>query len=96
MPDLTRALVQRHALGRADAYDAALLDIAQDHLMVAFKGRCVEEHGGVHAREGTRPVDGGGYSQTALRVAPRGRRSSNSWMRLSPVISGRFITSAVA
>lgn len=33
MPGLTRALVERHALGRADAYDAALLDVAQDHLL---------------------------------------------------------------
>lgn len=33
MAGLTRALVARHALGRADAYDAALLDIAQDHLL---------------------------------------------------------------
>jgi len=30
---LTRSLVTRHALGRADAYDAALLDVAQDHLL---------------------------------------------------------------
>lgn len=30
---LTRALVARHALGRAEAYDAALLDVAQDHLL---------------------------------------------------------------
>jgi predicted nucleotidyltransferase component of viral defense system len=33
VPGLTRALVERHALGRADAYDAALLDVAQDHLL---------------------------------------------------------------
>ena len=33
MAELTRALVTRHALGRGDAYDAALLDIAQDHLL---------------------------------------------------------------
>ncbi|MGH8995706.1 MAG: nucleotidyl transferase AbiEii/AbiGii toxin family protein [Acidimicrobiales bacterium] len=35
MPTLTlnRALVARHAAGRADAYDAALLDVAQDHLL---------------------------------------------------------------
>lgn len=33
MPGLTRSLVTRHALGRADAYDAALLDVAQDHLL---------------------------------------------------------------
>jgi Nucleotidyl transferase AbiEii toxin, Type IV TA system len=30
---LTRALVARHATGRADVYDAALLDVAQDHLL---------------------------------------------------------------
>jgi predicted nucleotidyltransferase component of viral defense system len=30
---LTRSLITRHALGRADAYDAALLDVAQDHLL---------------------------------------------------------------
>lgn len=33
MAGLTRSLVNRHALGRADAYDAALLDVAQDHLL---------------------------------------------------------------
>lgn len=33
MAGLTRALVARHAAGRADAYDAALLDVAQDHLL---------------------------------------------------------------
>lgn len=30
---LNRTLVARHAAGRADAYDAALLDVAQDHLL---------------------------------------------------------------
>ncbi len=30
---LTRALVGRHGAGRADTYDAALLDVAQDHLL---------------------------------------------------------------
>ena len=30
---LTRALVVRHGAGRADTYDAALLDVAQDHLL---------------------------------------------------------------
>ncbi len=30
---LTRALVGRHGAGRAETYDAALLDIAQDHLL---------------------------------------------------------------
>lgn len=33
MAGLTRALVARHAAGRSDAYDAALLDVAQDHLL---------------------------------------------------------------
>jgi len=33
MAGLTQPLVSRHALGRADAYDAALLDVAQDHLL---------------------------------------------------------------
>jgi len=32
-PSLTRALVSRHGAGRADTYDAALLDVAQDHLL---------------------------------------------------------------
>lgn len=30
---LTRALVGRHGAGRSDTYDAALLDVAQDHLL---------------------------------------------------------------
>jgi predicted nucleotidyltransferase component of viral defense system len=30
---LTRALVNLHGAGRADTYDAALLDVAQDHLL---------------------------------------------------------------
>jgi uncharacterized protein len=30
---LTRALISRHGAGRADTYDAALLDVAQDHLL---------------------------------------------------------------
>lgn len=32
-PTLTRALVGLHGAGRGDAYDAALLDVAQDHLL---------------------------------------------------------------
>ena len=32
-PTLTRALVVRHGAGRSDTYDAALLDVAQDHLL---------------------------------------------------------------
>ena len=58
-------LVARHALGRADAYDAALLDVAQDHLLflltqtVAFgDGRLVLKVWGdvVDDRRGTRPL----------------------------------------
>jgi predicted nucleotidyltransferase component of viral defense system len=30
---ITRALVNRHGAGRTDTYDAALLDVAQDHLL---------------------------------------------------------------
>lgn len=33
MPTLTRALVALHGDGRADTYGAALLDVAQDHLL---------------------------------------------------------------
>jgi hypothetical protein len=32
MAGLTRSLITRHALDRADAYDTAPLDFAQDHL----------------------------------------------------------------
>jgi uncharacterized protein len=32
-PRLTRALIGRHGAGRADTYGAALLDVAQDHLL---------------------------------------------------------------
>jgi predicted nucleotidyltransferase component of viral defense system len=32
-PSLTRALIGLHGAGRADTYDAALLDVAQDHLL---------------------------------------------------------------
>ena len=33
MPNLTRALVGLHGAGRADTYGAALLDVAQDHIL---------------------------------------------------------------
>jgi uncharacterized protein len=32
-PTLSSALVRRHGAGRADTYDAALLDVAQDHVL---------------------------------------------------------------
>lgn len=31
--ELTKALISRHGAGRSDTYDAALLDVAQDHLL---------------------------------------------------------------
>ena len=57
MPGLTRALVVRHALGRADAYDAALLDVAQDHLLYflvetgCFSGHRLVFKGGTSLRQ---------------------------------------------
>lgn len=57
MPGLTRALVERHAFGRADAYDAALLDVAQDHLLYflaetgCFAGDRVVFKGGTSLRK---------------------------------------------
>jgi len=57
VPGLTRALVERHALGRADAYDAALLDVAQDHLLYflaetgCFVGHRVVFKGGTSLRK---------------------------------------------
>ena len=60
-PALTRALVARHGAGRADTYGAALLDVAQDHLLwlldqeglfagsdLIFKGGMSLEPGGPH------------------------------------------------
>jgi predicted nucleotidyltransferase component of viral defense system len=57
VPGLTRALIARHALGRADAFDAALLDVAQDHLLYllsqagAFGGRPLVFKGGTSLRK---------------------------------------------
>ncbi len=33
MAEITTPLITRHALGRVDIYDAALLGVAQDHLL---------------------------------------------------------------
>ncbi len=69
MPDLTRALVQRHALGRADAYDAALLDIAQDHLLYLLAE--------VGFFEDDRLVFKGGTSLRKCRLGNDGRFSTD-------------------
>jgi hypothetical protein len=54
---LTRALVNLHGAGRADTYDAALLDVAQDHLLWSlaeldlFKGNDLIFKGGTSLRK---------------------------------------------
>ena len=53
MAALTRALVTRHALGRADAYDAALLDVAQDHLLYLLAEAGAFESGELIFKGGT-------------------------------------------
>lgn len=69
MPGLTRALVQRHALGRADAYDAALLDVAQDHLLYLLAE--------VGCFDGDRLVFKGGTSLRKCRLGNNGRFSTD-------------------
>lgn len=64
---VTRALVQRHA-GRA-AYEAALLDVAQDHLLYAI------ESTGLFARPGL--VFKGGTSLRKCRLGSAGRFSTD-------------------
>lgn len=63
---VTRALIQRHA-GRA-AYDAALLDVAQDHLLYAIQSA------GLFARPGL--VFKGGTSLRKCRLGSAGRFST--------------------
>lgn len=69
MAGLTKALVSRHALGRADAFDAALLDVAQDHLLflLAEAGRF----------DGGRLVFKGGTSLRKCRLGNDGRFSTD-------------------
>ncbi len=50
---LTRALITRHAVGRADAYDAALLDVAQDHLLFLLASARLFDHGTLVLKGGT-------------------------------------------
>lgn len=69
MAGLTRALVERHALGRADAFDAALLDIAQDHLLYLLdEAECFEDD---------RLVFKGGTSLRKCRLGNDGRFSTD-------------------
>jgi uncharacterized protein len=68
-PRLTRALVQRHGNGRADTYDAALLDVAQDHLLsfLADEGLF----------EGNNLIFKGGTSLRKCRLGNAGRFSTD-------------------
>ena len=52
MSKLTKALVQRHA-GRPDAYGAALLDIAQDHLLAIIAAAGLFDGGELAFKGGT-------------------------------------------
>lgn len=66
---LTRALVRLHGAGRADTYDAALLDVAQDHLLWLLA-----ELGHFH---GESLVFKGGTSLRKCRLGGAGRFSTD-------------------
>jgi uncharacterized protein len=66
---ITQPLVSRHGLGRTDAYDAALLDIAQDHLLFLL------HEAGVFDSE--RLVFKGGTSLRKCRLGNDGRFSTD-------------------
>jgi uncharacterized protein len=68
MSEITRGLVSRHGLGRNDAYDAALLDIAQDHVLFLL------DQAGAFGRE--RLVFDGGTSLRKCRLGNDGRFST--------------------
>lgn len=68
MAKLTKALVRRHA-GRSDAYGAALLDIAQDHLLSLIAGAGFFDTGDL--------VFKGGTSLRKCRLGPAGRFSTD-------------------
>ena len=53
MAGLTRSLITRHPLGRADAYDAALLDVAQDHLLYLLAAAGAFDDGQLAFKGGT-------------------------------------------
>ena len=48
-----RPLIARHGMGRADAYDAALLDVAQDHLLYLLVEAGVFDDGSLTFKGGT-------------------------------------------
>jgi predicted nucleotidyltransferase component of viral defense system len=66
---LTRALVSRHGAGRADTYDAALLDVAQDHLLWLLSE--------LGLFEGTDLIFKGGTSLRKCRLGGAGRFSTD-------------------
>ncbi len=69
MSGITSSLVSRHALGRRDAYDAALLDVAQDHLLLVL------DQAGMFDNE--RLVFKGGTSLRKCRLGNDGRFSTD-------------------
>jgi predicted nucleotidyltransferase component of viral defense system len=69
MPGLTEPLIRRHGAGRSDTYGAALLDVAQDHLLFAL------DQLGLFAR-GTL-VFKGGTSLRKCRIGGAGRFSTD-------------------
>ncbi len=69
MAGITRALVSRHGIGRAEAFDAALLDVAQDHLLFLLDAAGVFNNG--------RLVFKGGTSLRKCRLGNDGRFSTD-------------------
>jgi hypothetical protein len=66
---LTRALINLHGAGRADTYDAALLDVAQDHLLWLLAELNLFDGGGL--------VFKGGTSLRKCRLGAGGRFSTD-------------------
>ena len=66
---LTRALVNLHGAGRADTYDAALLDVAQDHLLWLLAE--------LHLFDGDDLIFKGGTSLRKCRLGSAGRFSTD-------------------
>ncbi len=66
---LTRALVKLHGAGRADAYRAALLDVAQDHLLAMLSDEGFFDDG--------RLIFKGGTSLRKCRLGNTGRFSTD-------------------
>ena len=68
-PQLSRALVSRQASGRSGAYGAALLDVAQDHLLWLLAEEALFDHG--------RLIFKGGTSLRKCRLGNSGRFSTD-------------------